>query len=223
MSSLAKRSPLAPVFRAANARMNAVAGWEVALRLGEAESESAALKDGSVLVDWSHIGKISVRGAGAVAQVSKIKDAASSVPPLKSVLYDRGVILRLTADEYLILCEPGSAPGWMAKMGEQDTATIDLSGGLGALYLGGARQEEVMERSSAMNLQAAVLPPGAVVQTTVHLIPCTVFRLVDGYLFLQGRDYTQSLFDAFMDIGKGVGLVAAGLDCVPVHWGGLHG
>ena len=108
-------------------------------------------------------------------------------------------------------------------MGEQDTATIDLTGGLGALYLGGARQEEVMERSSAMNLQATVLPPGAVVQTTVHLLPCTVFRLADGYLFLQGRDYTQSLFDAFMDIGKGVGLVAAGLDCVPVHWRGDHG
>ena len=108
-------------------------------------------------------------------------------------------------------------------MGEQDAATIDLSGGLGALYLGGARLEEVIERSSAMNLQAAVLPPGAVVQTTVHVIPCTVFRLVDGYLFLQGRDYTQSLCDAFMDIGKGVGLVAAGLDCVPVHWGGVHG
>lgn len=223
MSSLAKRSPLAPVFRSANARMHQVAGWEVALGLGEAESEKAALKEGSVLVDWSHIGKISVRGAGAVAQVSKIDGAASSVQPLTSVVYDGGVILRLTADEYLVLCEPGSVPDWIAKMGEQDTATIDLSGGLGALFLGGARQEEVMERSSAMNLQAAVLRPGAVVQTTVHLIPCTIFRLVDGYLFLQGRDYTQSLFDALMDIGKGVGLVAAGLDCVPVHLGGAGG
>ncbi len=223
MSRLAKRSPLTPVFRAANAPMTEVAGWEVALSLGEAESESAALKEGSVLIDWSHIGKISVRGAGAVAQVSKIDVAASSIPPLKSVLFDGGAILRFTSDEYLILCEPGRAPDWMAKMGEQGTATINLSGGLGALYLGGAQQEEVMERSSAMNLQPAVLPPGAVVQTTVHLIPCTVFRLVDGYLFLEGRDYTQSLFDALMDVGKGVGLVAAGLDCVPVHWGGVHG
>ena len=164
-----------------------------------------------------------MRGRGAVAQVSKIEPSVSSVQPLSSVEYDGGVTLRLTADEYLILCEPGAAPDWIAKMGEQDTATIDLSGGLGALFLGGARQEEVMERSSALNLQAAVLPSGAVVQTTVHLIPCTVFRLVDGYFFLQGRDYTQSLFDALMDVGKGVGLVAAGLDCVPVHWGGVHG
>ncbi len=220
MSRLAKKSPLAPVFRAANARMHRVAGWEVALSLGEAEGERAALKEHSVLVDWSHIGKISVRGAGAVFQVSRIEGAASSVPPLASVVYDGGVILRLTADEYLVLSEPGRAPEWIAKMGEQNTATIDLSGGLGALFLGGARRDEVMERSSAMNLQAAVLPPGGVVQTTVHLIPCTVFRLTDGYLFLQGRDYTQSLFDALMDVGKGVGLVAAGLDCVPVHWGG---
>ena len=221
MSRLAKRSPLAPIFRAANARMDEVAGWEVALRLGEADTEGLALGTGSVLVDWSHIGKISVRGKGATAQVSRLDSAAASVEPLKSFPLDGGVILRLTGDEYLILCEPGRAPDWIAKMGEGDTATIDLSGGLGALFLGGARREEVMERSSAMNLQAAVVPPGAVVQTTVHLVPCTVFRLLEGYLFLPGRDYAQSLFDALMDVGKGVGLVAAGLDCVPVHWGGL--
>ena len=103
---------------------------------GEPEGERAALKERSVPVDWSHIGKISVRGAGAAFQVSRIESAASSVQPLASVVYRGGVILRLTADEYLVLSEAGRAPDWIAKMGEQDTATIDLSGGFWAVRAG---------------------------------------------------------------------------------------
>jgi hypothetical protein len=58
----------------------------------------------------------------------------------------------------------------------------------------------------------------------VHTSPCIVYRGADWDLYLQTRDYTESLYGALMDVGRNVGLVAAGLACAPANLraGGDH-
>jgi aminomethyltransferase len=224
MTTLIKRSPLAAAYRARGAAIQDVDGWEMAVHFGDPEAEKRALAEGSVLVDWSHLGKIRIRGRDAADQAERLRPGAEGLAPLRAAGDENLVLLRLAPDEFLVLCRTDHFEREMERLEEGASAIGDYSGALGALLLGGARRDEVIERSAAMDLSARALGPGGVVQTTVHTIPCTVYRGGDFDLYLQTRDYTESLYDAFMDVGCNVGLVAAGLACVPVDLraGGDH-
>jgi sarcosine oxidase subunit gamma len=217
MTMIVKRSPLAAVYRARGARIQDVDGWEIAEHFGDPEQEKRALAEGSVLVDWSQIGKVQIRGQGAADQAERLRRGAASLAPLRAASDEKLAVLRLARDEFLVLCETDHLDEHLGNLVEQSSAICDYSGALGALLLAGARRDEVIERSAAMDLSARALGPGSAVQTTIHTIPCTVFRGADWDLYLQTRDYTESLYDAFMDVGRGVGLIAAGLACVPVN------
>jgi aminomethyltransferase len=215
MTSLVKRSPLAAHYRARNVAIGMIDGWEMALHCGDPAAEARALAEGSVLVDWSHIGKIQIRGRDAADQAERLWSGAGDLARLNAAGDERLAVLRLAQDEFLALCEAGRCGEHLARLEEGSSAICDCSGALGALLLAGARRDEVIERSAAMDLSARALAPGSVVQTTLHTIPCTVYRGPDWDLYLQTRDYTESLYDALMDVGRGVGLLAAGLACVP--------
>jgi len=215
MTTLIKRTPLAAVYRARGAAVQNVDGWEVALHFGDPEAERRALADGCVLVDWSHLGKIRIRGADAARQAARLWPGAPDLVPLWAGGDDHLAILRLTADEFLVLCEPARTEQLLEQLDEGESVITDQSGALGALLLGGARRGETIERSAAMDLSARAVGAGRVVQTTVHTVPCTVYRGADWDLYLQTHDYTRSLFDAFLDVGAG--LVPAGLASVPAN------
>ena len=224
MTTLVKRSPLAAVYRARGAAIRDIDGWEMAVHFDDREAERRALAEGSVLVDWSHIGKIEIRGRDAAAQAERLRPGADDLTPLQAAGDEDLALLRFAPDEFLVLCKNAHLDRAMSQLEEGSSAVCDYSGALGALLLGGPRRDEVIERSAAMDLSARAFTPGGVVQTTVHTIPCTVYRGADWDLYLQTRDYTESLYDAFMDVGRNVGLVAAGLACVPVDLraGGDH-
>ena len=60
-------SPLADRHRALGARTMTFAGWEMPLDFGSVVAEHRAVRNGCGVFDLSHLGKIAVRGAGAVA------------------------------------------------------------------------------------------------------------------------------------------------------------
>jgi len=224
MTALVKRSPLAAVYRARDAAIEKIDGWEMAAHFGDPKAEKLALTEGSVLVDWSHIGKIQIRGRDASDQAQRLWSGAADLPPLRAAGDENLAVLRLAQDEFLVLCGTGRSGEYLARLEEGSSAICDRSGALGALLLAGPRRDEVIERSAAMDLSARALGPGSVVQTTLHTVPCTVYRGSAWDLYLQTRDYTESLYGAFMDVGRSVGLVAAGLACVPANLraGGDH-
>jgi aminomethyltransferase len=217
MTALVKRSPLSAVYREQCADVQPIKGWEMAIHFGDLAAEKRALEEGCVLVDWSHVGKIQIRGRDAADQAERLRSGAMRLAPLQAIGNDDLAILRLAADEFLVLCESGHLDQEIARLEEGSSAICDCSGALGALLLAGARRDEVIERSAAMDLSARALGSGGVVQTTLHTIPCTVYRSAVWDLYLQERDYTHSLYDALMDVGRNVGLVAAGLACVPTN------
>jgi heterotetrameric sarcosine oxidase gamma subunit len=215
MTALVKRSPLAAVYRARDAAIQPVGSWEMAAHFGDPEAEKRALATGSALVDWSHIGKLQIRGRDASELAERLLRGAAELSPLRATGDAALAALRLAPDEFFVLCESGRVGAQLERIEGGSSAICDCSGAYGALLLAGARRHEVIERSAAMDLSARALGPGSVVQTTVHTIPCIVYRGADWDLYLQTRDYTESLWDALLDVGRGVGLVAAGLACVP--------
>ena len=102
-----------------------------------------------------------------------------------------------------------------------EASVIDQTGGMGCLILAGPRRDEVMERSSAMDLRRDRVGDFAVIQTTVHVVPVVLYRAPQYDMLLATRDYIEFLFDALMDVGRGVGLRPGGLASLEVDFGGV--
>ncbi len=215
---LTKQSPLAAVYRGNQVACREHAGWLIAEHFGQPELDSQCLETGSLLVDWSHIGKISLRGLGATQNAGKVLEASLGLKPLQGCSRPEHAVLKLTDDEYMVLCHPEKTEYWIAQFDPEACAVIDASGGMGCLVLAGTNRDAVLERSTAMDLRRDRVPPGSVVQTTVHMMRCTIFRTSQLDILLLNRDFTESLFDALMDVGKGVGMLPSGLRLVPVSF-----
>ena len=217
-TTLIKRSPLSEAYLQRGAEHVEAAGWQIAAHAGDPEGEKEHLQTGSVLADWSHVGKISLRGKGAPAEAAKVDPRAGDLNPLQAYGVKDHAVLKLTADEFLVLCQPGEAESLLARFDAVKTSVLDQTGAMGCLALGGAQRDLVIERSTAMNLGRDRQGSGSVVQTTFHMINCTLLRTASLDILLHSRDLSESLFAALWDVGKGVGLTISGIATIPVSF-----
>ncbi|MBD0334123.1 MAG: hypothetical protein ICV62_01415 [Cyanobacteria bacterium Co-bin13] len=216
LSPLVKTSPLAGVYRRYPVKTELLAGWCLAQHFGHPEREQQQLLTGAVLVDWACLGKVSVSGRGAAEFLDQIVPGVAAVPPLASQRVGSLVALRLTVNDYLMLCLPDQTDSLVTHLEASSLTVIDQSGALGCFALAGSRRDEVLERSTALNLRRDSVLAGAVLQTTLHNIRCTLYRTADLEVILHSRNLSESLFDALMDVGIGVGLLPSGTLTLPI-------
>ena len=213
-----KTSPLSGIYRNHPVNMIEVSGWHIAGNFGDTERELENLKKGAVLVDWSHIGKISLSRGNASAAAEKTLKGSSTIEPLNSIADSEIAVLRLTNNDYLILCNPGMEKNVLEKIDSKVTTVTNQSGANGCLVLGGPRRDEVLERSTAVDLRRDRVVAGSVIQSSIHTINMTLYRTKNLDIIVHPRNLTESLYDALMDVGIGVGLVPAGIETIPVSF-----
>lgn len=213
---LLKTSPLFGLYRQFPVQTEIVSGWQIAQHFGNPQREKQQLRTGSVLVDWSHLGKLSVSGRGAAAAVEAVLLGAAGIKPLSSIATSERAALRLTLNDYLILCLPGQEDALLATLANFPATVINRSGALGCFALAGPRRDEVWERSTALDLRRDRFLPGAVAQTTLHTIRCTLWRRQALEIIVHPSSLSESLFQALIDVGMGVGLVPSGIVTLPV-------
>ena len=213
-----KISPLSGIYRNYPVNIIEVSGWQIAGNFGDAGKEQEYLKKGAVLVDWSHIGKISLSRGDAAAAAEKILKGSSKIEPLSSISDSKMAILRLTKNDYMILCQPGMEKILLEKIDSRSTTVTDQSGSNGCLVLGGPRRDEVLERSTAVDLRRDRVVAGDVIQSSIHTINMTLYRTNNFDIIVHPRNLTESLYDALIDVGIGVGLVPAGIDTIAVSF-----
>ena len=80
-----KTSPLSGIYRNHPVNIIEVSGWHIAGNYGDIEREQDNLKKGVVLVDWAHIGKISLSLGNASAASEKVLKGSSKLAPLNSM------------------------------------------------------------------------------------------------------------------------------------------
>ena len=216
-TSLIKTSPLSGVYRRYPVQTELLAGWCIAQHFGNPKREQEHLQTGAVLVDWACLGKVSVSGWGAAERVDRVIPGAAAVPPLSSQAAGEGVALRLTRGDYLVLCLPDQVERLMAQLETDTLSVINQSGALGCFALAGPQRDQVLERSTAADLRRDRILPGAVLQTTLHTIRCTLYRTSALEVIVHPRSLSESLFDALMDVGMGVGLIPSGLATLPLE------
>ena len=213
-----KTSPLSGIYRNHPVNIIEVSGWHIAGNFGDTEREQDNLKKGSVLVDWSHIGKISLSLGNASAASEKVLKGSSKLEPLNSMSDSKMAALRLTKNDYLILCQPDMEKNVLEKIDPELTTVTDQSGSNGCLVLGGPRRDEVLERSTAVDLRRDRIVAGSVIQSSIHTINMTLYRTKNFDIIVHPRNLSESLYDALIDVGIGVGLVPAGIETIPVSF-----
>ena len=213
-----KTSPLSGIYRNHPVNIIEVSGWHIAGNFGDIEREQDNLKNGAVIVDWSHIGKISLSRGNASAASEKVLKGSSKIEPLNSMADSKMAVLRLTINDYLILCQPNMEKNVLEKIDSKVTTVTDQSGSNGCLVLGGPRRDEVLERSTAVDLRRDRVVAGSVIQSSVHTINMTLYRTNNFDIIVHPRNLSESLYDALIDVGIGVGLVPAGIETIPVSF-----
>ena len=106
----------------------------------------------------------------------------------------------------------------LEKIDHKITTVIDQTGALGCLVLGGPRRDEVLQRSTAMDLRRDRVIAGSVIQSSIHTVSMTLYRTKHFDIIIHPRNLSESLYDALMDVGIGVGLVPCGISTVPVSF-----
>ena len=213
-----KTSPLSGIYRNHPVNIIEVSGWHIAGNFGDTEREQDNLKKGAVLVDWSHIGKISLSLGNASAASENVLKGSSKIEPLNSMADSKMAVLRLTKNDYLILCQPEMKKNVLEKIDPELTTVSDQSGSNGCLVLGGPRRDEVLERSTAVDLRRDRVVAGSVIQSSIHTINMTLYRTNNFDIIVHPRNLSESLYDALIDVGIGVGLVPAGIETIPVSF-----
>ena len=213
-----KTSPLSGIYRNHPVNIIEVSGWHIAGNFGDIEREQDNLKKGAVIVDWSHIGKISLSQGNASAAAEKVLKGSSKIEPLNSMADSKIAVLRLTINDYLILCQPDMEKNVLEKIDPELTTVTDQSGSNGCLVLGGPRRDEVLERSTAVDLRRDRVVAGSVIQSSIHTINMTLYRTNNFDIIVHPRNLSESLYDALIDVGIGVGLVPAGIETIPVSF-----
>ena len=213
-----KTSPLSGIYRNHPVNIIEVSGWHIAGNFGDTEREQDNLKKGAVLVDWSHIGKISLSLGNASAASEKVLKGSSKIEPLNSMADSKMAVLRLTKNDYLILCQPDMEKNVLEKIDPELTTVTDQSGSNGCLVLGGPRRDEVLERSTAVDLRRDRVIAGSVIQSSIHTINMTLYRTNNIDIIVHPRNLLESLYDALIDVGIGVGLVPAGIETITVSF-----
>jgi glycine cleavage system aminomethyltransferase T len=214
--TLIKHSPIAEIYQRHPVQITRIEGWEIAHHFGNPEQEMQQLKTGSVLADWSHIGKLSVSGTAAAAYVEQLFSGAGAIAPLTTHQTSDAAILRLTANDYLILCHAGAEADLLDRITHPKISVINQTGAMGCFVLAGIRRDDVLERSTAMNLRRDIITPGSVLQTTLHTIRCTFYRTPKWEVIIHPRNLSVSLFEALTDVGMRVGLRPTGVGVLPV-------
>ncbi len=187
------RTPMERAHLAAGAELTELDGWRVAA-YPPAEADAWAS-------DLSHLGKLDVRGG------AEQLDALTAGLAAGAARSDDGVwTLRLTPTHGYVLAPFPRVGALRDRIG---AAAIDVSCGLAAVALGGARRRDVFNRSSGLDVREARFGPNRCMAGSVMRVPTLVLNRGEDLLMLVAWEYGEYFFDAILDAGETVGIARA--------------
>jgi glycine cleavage system aminomethyltransferase T len=195
-------------------------GWLVADAFTSPRDEEARARGAVGLADVSAGAKLSVRGSGLDALITKVANVAA--PATRSALRihlggPEALVGRRAPDELLVLADPASAEMvgrqfLHAVAGVGCAHVTDLSSGLAAIDLIGPATARLLARVSPLDLVR--VGPLTLVQGQVARVPAAVLHLGQPELpvvrILFGRELGEFVWNALADAGQNLGLVRIG-------------
>jgi sarcosine oxidase gamma subunit len=151
--------------------------------------------------DASQLGKIELRGSAVELDV-----AAGVEEPGSTRRDGEAWIARLTPTRALVLCPGDEVDARLAALGSD---AVDLTCCWAAVRVGGQARLDLFARVSDLDARPRSLPAGAVASGPVAECAGIVLNEGDALLLLVGWEYGAYLWEAVLDLGEPLGVVAA--------------
>ncbi|MDX2217127.1 MAG: 2Fe-2S iron-sulfur cluster-binding protein [Oculatellaceae cyanobacterium bins.114] len=196
-------------------------------------AEVNAVRTGVGIIDVGTLGKLEVRGAGAIELLERVytgryanlKVGMSRYALMLDelgVVMDDGVIARLGTDRfYFTTTTSGAATIYreltrLNTLWQLDCGIVNLTGARAAVNLAGPCSREVLSQLTDLDLSGAAFPYLGVRQTVISGIPVLLMRVGFvgewGYEIHVAAESAPALWDALMEAGAPVGIRPFGVE-----------
>ncbi len=223
-----KATPLLGVHQRLGATLTPFAGWLMPLRYASETAEHNAVRSAAGLFDLSHMGEISLTGAGAGAALDyALTGHLSAVAPGRARytmicaadggVLDDLVVYRLADDEYLVVANAANVAVVHEELARRavghDAAVSDVSLDYALIAIQGPSAAAILSRRTDATL--AGLKYYASMRAVVGGIPVLLARTgytgEDGFELFCRPDQAVNLWTGLAEAGTADGLIPAGL------------
>jgi len=228
-----KESPLHECHVDLGAEFTWAGEWRRPRQYRDPVEECRAVHERVGVIDVSTLGKLRIRGSGAVALLERLypnRFADLKVGRIRygAMLNDQGVILddgtvgRLAENEFFVTTTTSGADAidqwikwWMADW-RLPVQVVNVSSEYAAINIAGPRSRELMSRLTDADVSAAALPYLKLAQATVAGAPSIILRIgFVGELSYElhfPSSYAVHVWESALEAGQDLGILPFGLE-----------
>ena len=223
-----KRTPLYENHRGLGGKIIDFGGWELPVQYSGIIEEHNQVRSAAGLFDVSHMGEITVKGAGAEAfiqrmvtnDISKAKDGQAVYSPMcypDGGVVDDLLIYKMGSGDYLLIVNAANIDKdfeWLVKHDDGGAEIQNVSEQYAQLAIQGPKAEQILQRMCDVPLgeiRFYRFDPCAKVGGVPAIVSRTGYTGEDGFEIYVSSDKASELWDKILAEGKADGLVPVGL------------
>ncbi len=211
----------------ATAKMTEFQGWQVPLQYSNAQDEYYAVRTAAGLFDISYLGRIEVRGPGAVDLLSSIvtrniSKMAEGMVSYGLICNESGYLLddvltyHPAGNRYLISTNAVNTEKillWLRKHAANDVQITDNTKTIAQFALQGPQSPRILEKLVAPNFKKFKRKSvrELTISDTTVLVSRTGYTGEHGYEFFVPADRAEVIWDAIMTAGSDAGVLPCGV------------
>lgn len=223
-----KRTPLYENHVKLGGKMIDFGGWELPVQYEGIIKEHNQVRHNAGLFDVSHMGEVTVRGAGAqefiqsliTNDISQLADFQAMYSPMcypDGGTVDDIIVYRISGDDFLIVVNAANTDKdfeWMKQNKNEGTELSNVSDSYAQLALQGPKAQQILQKLTDFDLSSLKFFRFAR-DLSVAGVPAIVSRSgytgEDGFELYVNAQRASQLWDAILAAGKDEGAVPAGL------------
>jgi aminomethyltransferase len=222
-----KTTPLHGICRSLGGRLVPFAGWEMAVQFSSVIEEHLAVRTAAGVFDVSHMGEITIEGAGALACVqrltcndaSRLEDGQAQYSGLlneQGGFVDDILVYRRAADRYLLVVNAGNKDkdvAWVKRHATPGAEVRDASAEYAQIALQGPRAGAILQGLVTFDLRSIRYYRFAEIDVrgARSLVSRTGYTGEDGFEIYGPAGAAEDLYKALLDAGRDRGLLPCGL------------
>lgn len=208
------------------AKMVDFAGWHMPVQYTSIIEEHKTVRENCGLFDVSHMGEVFVSGKDSLAFLQKIvpqdiskldyeKAVYCQLPNKNGGLIDDLIIYKLGINNYLVICNASRIDedlNWMVRNKKGFDVNIDnQSHNYSLLAVQGPKADDLLRKMGLDTRQNSFTIKPACICGKKMLVSRTGYTGEDGYELLVENEFSEELWDEFLEYGKEFGIKPIGL------------
>ena len=199
-------------------------GWQQPAHYLNPDEESRLLNEGCGVYDISPTGKLLLQGndlGGFPGDILMADEVLAAGEVRRVTIPAIGLLAKLAADEYLVLCHAQQLPKWVGAVPEGPSDCVHLldhTSGLAGVRLTGPKADRLMSKLSELDTSFEAFPNLRCAQTKCAEIHGTLIRTdlgpLPSYDLYFPREFGEYLWGVVFEAGEEFGAAPVGFEAM---------